>query len=982
MTTAIAVISIVIQLAAAAAAISLVSITRPKWVWSLLAAGMATLAAVRVAGLITGTLDPAAEVAYLVFSVLALAALLGIRPMCRAFNSSVSRVDLVEAELDAARRRLGFILDTAPIIVFAVDENGVFTLSEGRGLQGLALKPGQLVGQSVFDVYHDYPTVISNVRRALAGEEVSASVDIVEQSYEVHYSPLRDGRGRVAGVFSVAADVSRRKRSEAQLRATKDRFRALVETTSDWVWEVDLDAIYTYVSPKVKDLLGYDPDELIGKKPFDLMPPDTAQRVREQFRKSASDRVAFSGLINTNLHKDGHEVKLETSGVPVIGEDGHLIGYRGIDRDITIRMRAVEALRASEDRLKLAIVAADMGTWDWELATNTVIWSEQVERLFGLDTGTFGGTYDAYMALIHPDDCDHVQFAINAALGNKVSPYRVIHRTVHPTGDIRYIEAIGQVLRDDSGEPTRMLGLVTDVTNRVLADHQLRTEKETAQMYLDIVGTIMVAIDRNRRVRLINRRGCELLGCSEEKIIGEDWFENFLPEAIREDTANAFDQLLAGHIENVEYFENPVLTRSGEERLIAWHNTPIYDDDGEVSGTMSSGADITDRRRAEGIKQELEAQLRQSQRMETVGTLAGGIAHDFNNILSPILGYTDMAMEDVGDDSPIHDYLERVLQAAQRAKELVEQILLFSKNVDREASPIHLHVIIREGLKFLRASLPTTVEIQQNVNIDSGVVMANSAQIHQILVNLCTNAAHAMRDSGGVLRVELEPVDVDEKLAEEHTNLRPGPYARLMVRDTGRGMDETTLLRIFEPFFTTKNIGEGTGLGLSVVHSIVINHGGEIVVESESGEGTTVTVYFPHTEKSEETTGKIVNITGTEHVLFVDDEPEIVTLGRRMLERLGYRVTTASDGEDALGIIRGDPNGIDIVLTDQTMPKKTGLDLVTESRKIREDLPIVLMTGYSDKVTPEKLDELEVVGLVMKPLSGKKLGAAIRNALD
>jgi PAS domain S-box-containing protein len=982
MTTAIATVSIVIQLAAAVTAISLVRVTKPSWVWSLLATGMVTLAAVRVAGLINGTLDPAAEIVYLVFSVLTLAALLGIRPIFRKFYSSIGRVDLIEAELDAARRRLGYVLDTAPIIVFAVDENGVFTLSEGRGLRGLGLKPGQLVGQSVFDVYHDYPSIVSNIRRALTGEEVSASVDVIEQSYEVQYSPLRDGRGRVTGVFGVAADVSRRNKSEAQLRATKDRFRALVETTSDWVWEVDLDGVYTYVGPKVKELLGYDPDELIGKKPFDLMSPDAAQRVHEQFRKNASNRVAFSGLVNTNLHKDGHEVILETSGVPAFDEDGHMIGYRGIDRDITIRKRAEEALRASEDRLKLAIVSADMGTWDWDIATSTVTWSEQVERLFGLEAGTFGGKFDTYMSLIHPDDRDHVQFAVNAALEGKVSPFRVLHRTVLSSGDVRYIEAIGQVLRDDGGNPVRMLGLATDVTDRVLADHQLRKEKETAQMYFDIVGTIMVAIDKNRRVRLINRRGCELLGYDEKEIIGEEWFDNFLPENIRNETGNAFDELMEGRIDDVEYFENPVLTRSGEERLIAWHNSPIYDDEGEVAGTMSSGADITDRHRSEGVKRELEDQLRQSQRMETIGTLAGGIAHDFNNILSPILGYTDMALEDIGDDSPVHDYLEHVLRAAQRAKELVEQVLLFSKNVDREASPIHLHVIIREGLKFVRASLPTTIEIQQNVNIDSGVVLANSAQIHQILVNLCTNAAHAMRETGGVLRVALEPVDVDEKLAKVHGTLRPGPYARLMVTDTGRGMDETTLQRIFEPFFTTKNLGEGTGLGLSVVHGIVINHGGEIAVESESGEGTTVTVYFPHTDKSEESTEEIVDVSGTEHVLFVDDEPEIVILGQRLLERLGYRVTTASDGEVAMGIIREDPAGFDILLTDQTMPRKTGLDVVVTAREIREDLPIVLMTGYSDKVTPEILVELDIEGLVMKPLSGRKLGAAIRKALD
>jgi CheY-like chemotaxis protein len=368
--------------------------------------------------------------------------------------------------------------------------------------------------------------------------------------------------------------------------------------------------------------------------------------------------------------------------------------------------------------------------------------------------------------------------------------------------------------------------------------------------------------------------------------------------------------------------------------------------------------------------------------METIGTLAAGIAHDFNNILSPILGYTDMAIEDSGDNKAVREDLERVLEAAHRAKELVEQILLFSKNVGREASPIHLHFIIREGLKFVRASLPTTIEIQQNVNIDSGVVKANSPQIHQVLVNLCTNAAHAMRDTGGTLRIELEPFQIDDKMAESNAHLHVGPYTRLRVIDTGRGMDEGTLERVFEPFFSTKDDGESTGLGLSVVHGIIMNHGGEISVESEPDKGTTVTVYLPHAEKVEEVLEEVVDVTGNERVLFVDDEPEIVKLGRRMLERLGYTVTTAANGEEAITLLKKSPEDFDILVSDQTMPHGTGLALTEQIRENRRDLPIVLMTGYSDMITPEKIEQLEISGLIMKPLAGKRLGAAIRKALD
>jgi CheY-like chemotaxis protein len=341
-----------------------------------------------------------------------------------------------------------------------------------------------------------------------------------------------------------------------------------------------------------------------------------------------------------------------------------------------------------------------------------------------------------------------------------------------------------------------------------------------------------------------------------------------------------------------------------------------------------------------------------------------------------------MAMEDVGDNPTVQKELEHVLAATQRAKELVEQILLFSKNVDREASPIHLHFIIREGLKFVRASLPTTIEIEQNVNIDSGVVLANSPQIHQVLVNLCTNAAHAMRDTGGTLRVELEPFEVDEEMAASNANLHAGPYARLRIKDTGRGMDESTLERVFEPFFTTKEDGEGTGLGLSVVHGIVMNHGGEISVQSEPDKGTTVTVYLPHAPREEELAGDVADVSGSERVLFVDDEPEIAKLGKRMLERLGYQVITAANGREAMKIFKKSPDEIDILVSDQTMPHGTGLSLTERIREVRNDLPVVLMTGYSDMITPEKIEQLNIRGLVMKPLAGRKLGAAIREALD
>jgi PAS domain S-box-containing protein len=835
--------------------VKLIRLTQFRRVWTLIGLAVLLTAVVHTIELVSTPHTALTELLYLLAASLLLAGLLAVRPMYAAFRSSVEGLNDAEKRLRETRRKLDDVLSNAPLVVFAIDNEGTFTMSEGGGLEALGLSPGEVVGESVYDLYRDYPDILSCVRSALAGEEVVSTIDIVDRAYDVYYSPLLGARGKVTGVFGVSVDVSKRKHTEAQLRATKDRFRALIETTSDWAWEVDSDGVYTYSSPKVRDLLGYEPDELIGKTPFDVMEPEFGEVVRNVFEGFVARRLPFNGLVNTCLHKDGHEVILETSGVPIFDGENTLIGYRGIDRDITERTKA---------------------------------------------------------------------------------------------------------------------------------EHELRKHRDTAQMYLDIAGVMLVVIGRDHKVTLINPKGCEILGYEESDIVGRDWFENFLPEYVRDTVVSGFDELMRGDLQPMEYFENPVLTSSGEERLIAWHNTMIYDEEGNVTGSLSSGSDVTDRRRAERERQNLEAQLQHSQRMETIGTLAGGIAHDFNNILSPILGYTDLVMEDLGENHPTYSNLQEVVKAGHRAKELVQQIMVFSRQMDRDVGPIHLHLVVREALKFIRASLPTTIEIQQNVSIESGVVRANSTQIHHLLVNLCTNSAHSMRESGGLLRVELQPFEVDEEMAGKHTDLATGSYARLSVRDTGRGMDEKTRERMFEPFFTTREVGDGTGLGLSVVHGIVASHNGVIAVDSQPGEGTTITVYFPTAPSApaRDVIPDPAEVSGDERVLFVDDEEAITRLGRHMLGRLGYSVTTASNGIDALEILKAQPDGFDVLITDQTMPGLTGLELIREVRIHRPELPVLLITGFSEKVTPEIIADLKIDGFLIKPLVANKIGAAIRRALD
>jgi signal transduction histidine kinase/CheY-like chemotaxis protein len=393
--------------------------------------------------------------------------------------------------------------------------------------------------------------------------------------------------------------------------------------------------------------------------------------------------------------------------------------------------------------------------------------------------------------------------------------------------------------------------------------------------------------------------------------------------------------------------------------------------------------EIEERKRAEHEREKLENQLRRVQRLETIGTLAGGVAHDFNNILTPIIGYSDMAMTQLDKSHPVRSDIEQVIKAAFRARDLVKQILMFSRQGELERKPAQLHLVFKEALKLMRASLPSTIEIHENLNSNCGSVLCDPSQMHQVMMNLCTNAFHAMRENGGILEVMLDSVDVDKEFTCLHVSLNEGRYVRLTVSDTGCGMDRATLERIFEPFFTTKKVGEGTGLGLSVIHGIVLAHGGAITSYSEPGVGSTFRVYLPAlvsettTEKSSDTALR----NGRERILFVDDEAAIVEMGTSMLERLGYHVTATTRSEEALRIFKDDPDAFDLLISDQTMPHLTGDRLAGRMLALRPDLPVILISGFSERVTALNYKQIGVREFVMKPLVLRDLSQAIERAL-
>ena len=408
----------------------------------------------------------------------------------------------------------------------------------------------------------------------------------------------------------------------------------------------------------------------------------------------------------------------------------------------------------------------------------------------------------------------------------------------------------------------------------------------------------------------------------------------------------------------------------------------IMNDDGKITGNSAVIRDITARKK-------LEFQLQQSQKMEAVGTLAGGIAHDFNNILTAILGYTELSMLALPPkaDQAKSD-LQEVLKACERARQLVKQILTFSRHSEHERKPLRLQYIIKEALKLLRSSLPTTIEIRQDIDDDCGPILADPTQIHQIIMNLCTNAYHAMRNHGGVLGIALTSIDMDANYANGVIGFQPGKYLKLEISDTGSGIKPEFIEKVFEPYFTTKKKGEGTGLGLSVVHGIVNKHGGQITVYSEPGEGTTFKIYFPMldldgVDSNIDNPDKKVKLPhGTERLLVVDDEDVIINLNSLILKKLGYQVTGLTSSNEALQLFTKQPDAFDLVITDMTMPELTGLDLARGILALRPDIPIILCSGFSEIVNDKSAKELGIKEYLMKPIERKKLAMAVRKALD
>jgi PAS domain S-box-containing protein len=866
-------------------------------------------------------------------------------------------------------------LDESPTLIWRSGHDGRCDYFNNTWLKYTGRQLGQEFGDGWMENIH--PEDVSRckqVHEAAYRKHQYFEIELQLRRYDGEYRwilcsgrPFDELDGSFGGFVFSGYDIAERRMVEDSLRRDQERFRDLYEQAPLGCHSLDAEGRIVAVNKSWLDLFGYVREEVIGRKFSEFLSPNS----RADFAKGCQQLKAFgelSGIELGMLCKNQSRVCVAAFGSVGRDDQGRFELGNYILQNITEHRRAKEALRESEERFRsafhhaaigMALVSPDGRFLQVNRSLCDMLGYAEQEML-DLPWQVIADAEERYGGPEH----------FRRLLDGEVQVEQAEQRYLHKNGQKVWVQVSSSLLCDADGRPLYFVSQFRDVNQRKQAERDRVLLAAAAEQSVESI----VMIDCDGIISYANLAFEKIHNCRREDAMGQH-FRVFLGDDSAEPLYLALWESLSrgetwhGHISEKD--------RQGQPRELTTSISPIRDEVGKVIHYVVTQRDVTQER-------VMERQLRQAKKMEAIGTLAGGIAHDFNNILAAIIGYSEMVLFKIEKGSPIRHNLEQVLRASNRAKELVKQILAFSRQNEQELKPVQVGIIIKEALKLLRASLPTTIEIRQQLAVRNALILADPVQIHQVVMNLCANAAHAMRASGGVLEVKLAEEELDGQAVARHADLGPGHYLCLTIKDSGHGMSPEIMARIFDPFFSTKIPGEGTGMGLSVVHGIVKTHGGTIEVTSELGTGTTFQVYLPRLQSDTEPKPRLRPhiARGNERVLFVDDEEAVVDMGRQVLTHLGYEVVALTSSENAIELFRQDPSQFDLVITDQTMPRITGIELAREILRTCPEMPVILCTGFSDIVTAEEAKLEGIREYVLKPIVTVDLANTIRNILD
>ncbi len=884
-----------------------------------------------------------------------------------------------EEALRASEERFSkaFRSNPAPVAITTLDD-GRFIEVNDRFLEAFGYRRDEIIGRTSADLA--FWTSAESRDEVMKKLRATGSVKNVLNHYKTKSGQLRTGLwsgeivrlGNRDVLLSILHDITERKQAE-------EKYQSILSDIEEFYYETDLRGNLTFFNDAACNIIGYTREELQGKSNRDYTTPQTAERMYRIFSSVYSTGEKRKINDYEVIRKDGSRRMLEISTTLKRDEHGSPNGFRGLGRDVTDRVKAEEALRLSEERYRAIFENSLVGIFQSTPEGRYIRVNPAFARIYG-----FESPEDAISSVsdigtqIFVDAEDRKRCL--AILKETGVLERFETRTRRKDGSIIWTAINSRIVRDAEGRTLFIEGIVDDITEQVEAQEKLKQNEALLKSVLE-AAPIGIGVVHNRVFSWVNEGLLSMTGHSLDELSGKGAQILYADDDEYERVGREKYGQIATAGKGV--VETRWKAKDGSLIDILLSSSPI--DPGDLgAGVVFTTMDISGLKRAEAARKELEGQLRQAQKMEAIGTLAGGIAHDFNNILFTIVGFTDLSLHDSSDGETRWN-LTQVMNACDRAKNLVNQILAFSRQEAPERRPVDIVLVAKEALKFLRSTIPSTIELRQRITGGSLTVLSDPTTIHQVLINLGTNAAHAMRTTGGVLEVCLESVEIPrERGGSVPADLKPGPYIRLTVRDTGLGIDPAIMSRIFDPFFTTKPQGEGTGLGLSVVYGIVKSHGGSIAIESEVGRGSTFDVYLPRTpeQEREDNRRKASASGGSEHILFVDDEVVLVDMGERMLSALGYRVTAVANGPEALKIFRENPDGFDLVITDMTMPGMTGAQLSLEILKIKPGFPIILCTGFSEIISEGEAKAMGIRRFLMKPVFLDTLAGEIRIVLD